>query len=54
MRTKTTKWIILNDFTNSKFRLMASACADFVVPEHIHAPLPGRSLEILKRRVQRQ
>ena len=38
MRTITTKWVILNDFTNSKFRLMASARADCVVPENIHAP----------------
>ena len=54
MRTITTKWVILNDFTNSEFKLMTSARADCVVPENIHAPLHGRSLEILKRRVQRQ
>ena len=54
MRTITTKWVILNDFTNSEFKLIASARADCVVPENIHAPLHGRSLEILKRRVQRQ
>ena len=49
MRTITTKWVILNDFANSEFRLMASAHADCVVPENIHAPLHGRSLEIPKR-----
>jgi len=50
MRTITTKWVILNDFTNSEFRLMASACADCVVPGNIHAPLHRRSLKIPKRR----